>query len=204
MKALRHLGGYLAATRTHGIVINPHGPLQVTAFCDAAHGIHKDTRGHGGTVILLAKTPVCASSRKLTILTGSSTAAETLQIANAIPEVIAARELLESTGAVVPTSILNVDCKPAITTCVNGFGKVAHKRALAIRVAAVKAELVEKTVALHWIDDPHQIADVLTKVITSPAELERKRESLHVFDVERVQSTGTLPAALAGRGGVLE
>ena len=145
MKALRHLGGYLAATRTHGIVIYPNGPLHVTAFCDAAHGLHEDARGHGGTVVLLANTPVCTTSRKLSIVTDSSTAAETLQIANAIPNVLAARELLESTGAIVPTSILNVDCKPAITTCVNGFGKVAHKRALAVRVAAVKAELVEKT-----------------------------------------------------------
>jgi len=33
-------------------------------------------------------------------------------------------------------------------------------------VAAVKAELVdvEKTIELQWIDDPHQIANVLTKV----------------------------------------
>ena len=33
-------------------------------------------------------------------------------------------------------------------------------------MAAVKAELVdvEKTIELQWIDDPHQIANVLTKV----------------------------------------
>jgi len=52
---------------------------------------------------------------------------------------------------------------------------------------------VEKTVALQWIDDSHQIADVLTKVITSPTEMQRKRELLHVFDVERVHSTGLPP-----------
>ena len=59
---------------------------------------------------------------------------------------------------------------------------------------------MEKTVALQWIDDSHQIADVLTKVITSPTEMQRKRELLHVFDVERVHSTGLPPDKLTGRG----
>jgi len=144
-------------------------------------------------VVLLANTPVCTTSRKLSIVTGSSTAAETLQIANAIPNVLAARELLESTGAIVPTSILNVDCKPAITTCINGFGKVAHKRALAVHPSGRGQGRIRRRGEDHRVDDPHQIADVLTKVITSPTEMQRRRELLHVFDVERVHSTGLPP-----------
>jgi hypothetical protein len=194
----------MASTLHLGLLIAPRGGASIHAAVDASWANHADGRSHGGHVVYFAESPIAFHSSVIDLICESSTKAELCQMSTALDDVEQARDLAQAMGMTVPTSVIDEDNSPALTTAKNGFGQVARTRPMAVRLARIKEQERSMNVDFRKIDTADNDADILTKVIVSPSEFAQKRERLHVVDVERVQSTGELPLGIAGRGGVLE
>jgi hypothetical protein len=67
-KLLRVLS-YVMTTRTRKLFFRSNANLKVQIFADAAHMLHKDSKGHGGIITTLGSSPVLTKSFKFKLVT---------------------------------------------------------------------------------------------------------------------------------------
>jgi hypothetical protein len=74
-KAMKVLS-YVAGTKNRTLLFKAKADLTLKLYADAAHMLHKDTKGHGGILGTLGSAPIFAKSFKFKLATRSSTESE--------------------------------------------------------------------------------------------------------------------------------
>jgi hypothetical protein len=74
--------GYVLGTKTRSLHFISKTKLDLKIYADAAHMLHKDTKGHGGILATLGSAPIVAKSFKFKLVTRSSTESEMVCLKN--------------------------------------------------------------------------------------------------------------------------
>ena len=165
LRAAHRVFQYLYTTRTHRLVYRSGSPIQAVIYSDASHGSAADipyaTRGH---IVQMAGGTVTWSSKKIKMVTLSSTEAEYVAACEAVKEAAWLTHLFTWMGLSPLRTRLLVDNQPAIHIAQN---PVCHSRIKHIRLdyhyirEAVQSGLVD----LEYIPTKEQLADITTKVL---------------------------------------
>ena len=165
LRAAHRVFQYLYTTRTHRLVYRSGSPLQAVIYSDASHGSAVDipyaTRGY---IVQMAGGTVTWSSKKIKMVTLSSTEAEYVAACEAVKEAAWLTHLFTWMGLSPLRTRLLVDNQPAIHIAQN---PVCHSRIKHIRLdyhyirEAVQSGLVD----LEYIPTKEQLADITTKVL---------------------------------------
>ena len=167
---LRRLVQYIRATKDYFLTLEPDKDLSITAYIDAAYGVHDDYRSHTGTVIQIGKATIYASSKKQRINTKSSTEAELVGLSDYIGQVIWCKSFLEHQGRRSSSTV--VFSKPAVvyqdnTSTIrlvkNGTSTSDKTRHIGIRYFFVKDRVEKKDIEIKYKRTEEMIADLLTK-----------------------------------------
>ena len=165
LRAAHRVFQYLYTTRTHRLVYRSGSPLQVVIYSDASHGSAADipyaTRGY---IVQMAGGTVTWSSKKIKMVTLSSTEAEYVAACEAVKEAAWLTYLFTWMGLSPLRTRLLVDNQPAIHIAQN---PVCHSRIKHIRLdyhyirEAVQSGLID----LEYIPTKKQLADITTKIL---------------------------------------
>jgi hypothetical protein len=169
MQALKRVLRYLKSTISHGLHLVKTTNLNVTAFCDADWGGDTiDRKSTGAYVVYLGPNAISWSCKKQSTVARSSTEAEYRTIATTTAEILWLRQLLHELGLVLnqPPTIFS-DNIGATYLCAN---PVFHSRMkhLAIDYHFVRDLVAANQLQVSHVSSSHQLADLLTKSLSSP------------------------------------
>ncbi|XP_016169023.1 uncharacterized protein LOC107611630 [Arachis ipaensis] len=166
-KAVKRILRYLQGTRTMGLHLRKPTELILTGYTDSdwASDIedHKSTAGY---CVMFGPNPVSWCSKKQAAVSRSSTEAEYRGIANVVAELLWIRNLLGEIHILVPTLKVYCDNAGAVLMSAN---PVLHSRSkhFEIDLHLVRDHVAKGRVQIHHIPGDTQIADVMTKAVSS-------------------------------------
>ena len=164
---------YLNGSKELGIILEPsEGILSVRSYVDASFAVHADFKSHTGIVITFGGGGIFFCSIKQKLNTTSSTEAELVGIADALPQIIQCREYLIHQGYSVAPATLYQDNTSTIQLVKNGRSNSSRTRHINIRFFFVKDRVDAKELQLQHMPTDDMIADILTK----PLQGEKFRE----------------------------
>ena len=103
---------YLHGTSSLGVTLKNESltPINIDVFADASFAIHQsDRKSHSGLCIKIGSSTVLCKSGKQTLVTTSSTEAELVACADAIPYVEGIRKLLTELNFPIGSTIIHQD-----------------------------------------------------------------------------------------------
>jgi hypothetical protein len=168
LRKLHRLFGYVKSNPDRSITIKPCH-LRIGASVDAAYGLHPGGESHTGMILTLGGAPIGYKSNKQKSISTSSTGAEVIALADSLPVVIWARDLLTDLG--FPQSQparIGQDNLSAITQTSKPCTFKRSKNLL-IKLAWIREQVTEGVVAMEHIPGDKLSADLLTKPVTGAA-----------------------------------
>ncbi|KAF5442548.1 hypothetical protein F2P56_035193 [Juglans regia] len=168
-QAVKQILRYLKHMTTVGLQLSPSSPAQLTAWSDADWAGCPDNRhSTSGYCIFLGSNLVSWSSKKQPIVARSSIEAEFKVVANATAEVIWLQHLCRDLG-------VHLKCPPLLY-CDNmgamylSSNPVFHARTKHVEIDFhfVRNRVKKKSLRVAFISGKDQLADVLTKPLSSP------------------------------------
>ena len=153
---------YINGTTSLGLILNPSS-LSISAYVDAAYGVHSDRKSHTGAVICVGGSPVFAKSSKQTIVTKSSTEAELVGLSDMCSQVIWCRAFMVNQGYVMAPAKIYQDNMSTLAMAKNGKAVSERTRHIDIRYFFVKDRVDSGEVVLEHKPTEEMVADVLTK-----------------------------------------
>ena len=155
---------YLNGSKELGIVLEPdEGLLSVHSYVDASFAVHADFKSHTGIVITFGGGGIFFRSVKQKLNTTSSTEAELVGIADALPQIVQCREFLIHQGYNMAPATLYQDNTSTIQLVKNGRSNSSRTRHINIRFFFVKDRVDAKELQLQHMPTDEMIADILTK-----------------------------------------
>ena len=159
---------YVQGTLNHSISFRP-GPLSLTAFIDLDWADDPmDRRSTVGLIVFLGNNPITWQSKKQTIVTRLSTKAEYRAMANCTTDLTWVRLVLKDLGIYFhsPPTIW-YDNLSALALASN---PVFHARTKHVEVDYhfIREKVTNRDIQLHHISTNDQLADLLTKGLSSP------------------------------------
>ena len=108
---LERLHGYLYTTRKRGIVLEIGAKFTVSAYIDAAYGVHTSSgRSHTGCAVVLGSAgPVFWKSAKQKIVTKSSTEAELVALSDSATQALHLRNFMIAQGYIMEPAVIYQD-----------------------------------------------------------------------------------------------
>ncbi len=176
---LRRLLGYIRHTRTRGIVLRVGQDITVTAFIDAAYGVHQDSgKSHTGCAIVLGESgPIFAKSAKQKIVTKSSTEAELVELSDTASQAIHMRNLIIAQGYDLGPALIYQDNMSCMALIKRGGPGSERSRHINIRHFWLSEKVAQKEVTLKHLSTEDMFANILTKPVQG-AQFERERLGL--------------------------
>jgi hypothetical protein len=154
---------YAMATRLKHLLFSSNSDLTLQIYADAAHMLHKDSKGHGGILATLGSAPIVSKSFKLKLVTRSSTESELLVLDEAITYSLwltsLLRELMPSHKT--PVKIFQ-DNKSTMALVLSG-GSFNRSKHIINKYAFVKQHLDLGDIILEYCPTEIMLADMLTK-----------------------------------------
>ena len=197
-QALQQVAAYLRTTSHYELVYNTTDPKQrktasrLHAWSDAAYLTHQDSRSHSGVCFSLGEDTGTfhARSNKQTMVTLSSTEAETYAAVEATKDIVYFRGLLAELGfpQMEPTP-LYVDNKSLITLAQQFSGNHKRCKHFLVRINHMIEQVDRHVVYLEHLKGTELRADTLTKAKPNVpfskdcAELLGKRQRLRTLSV---------------------
>ena len=154
---------YLNETSDMGLLLSANSPKEVIAYIDASYGVHKDRRGHTGSMITIGSGAVHAGSKSQSINTKSSCECELVGLSDGLSQVIYTRNFLIGQGYDVPPATIMQDNTSAISLAQNGMSNSEKTRHISIRYFFVTDRIKSGEVKLQHMGTEDMIADILTK-----------------------------------------
>ncbi|KAM1900185.1 hypothetical protein ACFX14_029161 [Malus domestica] len=165
--AVKRILRYLKATPDHGIVYKPSS-LTLTAFADADYaGDPDDRRSTGGYCIFLGHNLVSWSSKKQRGVSRSSTEAEYRQLAYTAATLSWFRHIFRDLHLSLSPPRLWCDNISALAVASNPVYQ-ARMRHVEVDYHYVREKVVRKELQVGYVATADQIADFLTKGLSSP------------------------------------
>ena len=165
VKLLRVLK-YLNGTVELGIRLggDRNGNVEITAFADAAYGVHPDARSQTGMFISAGRGPLIWKATKQKCVTKSSCEAEIIALSDIVSLTIWVRDLLKSMGMHngQPVKIYE-DNKAAINLVSDGASTTERTRHVHIRNNFIGQFIESKDIRVIYCPTNKMIADIFTK-----------------------------------------
>jgi hypothetical protein len=161
---LHRLFGYVKSDPDRCITIHPLH-LRVGASVDAAYGLHPGGESHTGIILTLGGAPIGYKSHKQKSISVSSTGAEVVALAEGIPLVLWARDLLHDLGITqTQPARIGQDNQSAITQTSKPCTFKRSKNLL-IKLAWIREHVANGHVTMEYVPSTKLSADLLTKPI---------------------------------------
>lgn len=183
-KSVKRILRYLSGTLHHGLLLqpsSPHTPISLTAFSDADWGSDPDDRkSTSGSCIYLGPNLVSWWSKKQNLVARSSTEAEYRSLANTAAEVLWIQSLLTELKVPFQTPVLYCD---NLSTVSLSHNPVLHAKTkhMELDIFFLREKVINKSLIVNHLPAQDQIADLLTKPLSSLRFL-TLRDKLRVVD----------------------
>ena len=132
-KALARMLNYLALTQDMGLTLAPKD-LNLAVFADASFNVHHDSHSHLGMFHTVGGSPLLASSKKIQLMTTSSTEAETQAAFQAAKDAVWILSLAKELGLPDTPVVLYQDNQSTIDIIVRGHAPSSRTRHWNVRV----------------------------------------------------------------------
>jgi hypothetical protein len=165
MEKLDHVLKYLNGTKDLKMKYQPDS-LQLYAYIDASYALHNDAKGQSGVIITLGKTgpPVFCKSKKQKLVSRSSTESELIALNDGLPEVIWAKQFMESLGFKQDIITVFEDNQSSIILANKSRGTtITRTKHLQVRYFYVKQMIDQKLIQIEYLPTQEMMADILTK-----------------------------------------
>jgi hypothetical protein len=162
---LERLLGYVLGTRERGIVLRIGEYMTVSAYVDAAYGVHNNTgRSHTGCAIVLgAAGPVYVKSASQKNVTKSSTEAELVAISDSTSQALHLRNFVIEQGYYVPPCVLYQDNLSCMALMKRGSPASDRSRHIDIRHFWIAEKLQDGVAEVRHLGTVDMHANSLTK-----------------------------------------
>jgi len=164
---LHRVLGYLLGTRERGVVLRIGDTMTVSAFVDAAYGVHTGSgKSHSGCAIVLGNNgPVHVKSTKQKLVTKSSTEAELVALSDYASQAIWARNLVAAQGYDVGPVVLHQDNMSCMALMKRGGPASERTRHIDIRYFWVKERVDGKDAVIRHLSTEKMHVNVMTKPV---------------------------------------
>ena len=164
---LHRVLGYLLGTRERGVVLHIGDTMTVSAFVDAAYGVHTGSgKSHSGCAIVLGNNgPVHVKSTKQKLVTKSSTEAELVALSDYASQAIWARNLVAAQGYDVGPVVLHQDNMSCMALMKRGGPASERTRHIDIRYFWVKERVDGKDAVIRHLSTEKMHVNVMTKPV---------------------------------------
>jgi hypothetical protein len=176
---LKRLLGYLLGTRHRGIVLRVGKHMGVSAYIDAAYGVHLESgKSHTGCAIVLGEAgPVFSKSGKQKIVTKSSTEAELVGLSDTASQAIHLQNFVEAQGYDIGPVVIYQDNKSCMALMKRGTPGSERSRHINIRHFWLSEKVNEKIVVLEHLGTEEMFANILTKPVQG-SQFAKERQGL--------------------------
>jgi hypothetical protein len=179
LSKLKRLLGYLLATRERGITLRIGESMTVSAYIDAAYGVHSESgKSHTGCAIVLGDAgPLFAKSGKQRIVTKSSTEAELVGLSDTASQAIHLRNFIGAQGYDMGPAVIYQDNLSCMALMKRGGPSSERSRHIDIRHFWLKERVDGKEVIIEHLGTELMFANILTKPVQG-AQFEKERHGL--------------------------
>jgi len=174
---LERLLGYLLGTRERGILLRVGERMSVSAYIDAAYGVHSSTgRSHTGCAVVLGDAAlVHAKSSKQKNVTKSSTEAELVGMSDSASAAIHMRNFVECQGYDVGPAVIYQDNLSCMALVRRGSPASERSRHISIRHFWVTEKVQDGEVVVQHLSTKRMFANALTKPVQGAQFIEERR-----------------------------
>jgi len=154
---------YLNGTQDLTLILSPDSVMSLSAYIDAAYGVHHDFRGHTGCVITIGSGALYVKSNKQKLTAKSSTEAELIALSDALSQVIWSRNFLEDLGHKMEPATILQDNLSTIAMVKNGSPTSHRTRHINIRFFFAKDRVDQGEIKIEYCPTQEMMADLFTK-----------------------------------------
>jgi hypothetical protein len=172
---------YVIGTKTKTLYFKAKATLTLGIYANAAHMLHKDTKGHGGIIGTLGSAPIFVKSFKFKLVTRSSTESEMVCLEESVTFALWLTTLLRNFDMKfrLPVTIFQ-DNLSTIGIVMNG-GSFNRSKHMISKYAFVKQYVDSGEIQLVHCRTNLMVADMLTKPL-SGTELKKLMELVDIVD----------------------
>jgi hypothetical protein len=197
-KKLNHLMQYLRATRFIPLIIMSDG-VNTVIYIDGAHAVHSNCRGHSGLYVTQGKGAMINVSKKLGLVTNSSTETEIVATGERMPKCTWFRYFRIEQGEPIKEDLLMQDNKSMILLQKNGIFSVGKgSKHIHIRYFFTTDKIEKKELKLIYCPTDKMIADFSTKPLQGSKFIEFRDQMQGIraedYDDYKRQYTAVLKA----------
>jgi hypothetical protein len=162
-KKLNHLMQYIRATRFMPLIIASDG-LNTIIYIDGSHAVHSNCKGHSGLFLTQGKGAMINVSKKLGLVTNSSTETEIVATGERLPKCTWFRYFRIAQGEPIVEDLLMQDNKSSMLLEKNGqFSVGKGSKHIHIRYFFATDKIEKKELKLIYCPTEKMIADYSTK-----------------------------------------
>jgi hypothetical protein len=185
LSKLRRLLGYIRLTRDRGIVLKIGEHMTVSAYIDAAYGVHTDSgKSHTGCVIVLGGFgPVFVRSSKQKLVTKSSTEAELVALSDSASQALHLRNFVTAQGYDVGPAIIYQDNMSCMALMKRGGPSSERSRHINIRHFWLAERVADGEAVIEHLGTEKMFANALTKPVQG-AQFCKERQGLTNWELE--------------------
>ena len=175
---LMRLLQYINGSRQLGLLFEADNDLSLSAYIDAAYGVHADGKSHTGGVTKLGQATIHVKSSKQKLVTKSSTEGELVAVSDYYPDVAQHRKFLEAQGYQLGEVVIYQDNQSTISLMKKGHGASNRSRHINIRYFFMKEREASGEVRIVYKPTGGMLADILTKPLQGELFRKFRRELL--------------------------
>ena len=177
---LRRVLGYINHTKHLQLTLEADKAMTILVHIDAAHGVHKDMKGHTGGTISLGRGTVLSKSAKQKLTAKSSCEAEIIGVSDFLSLTLQLFNLLQEIGYKIGPVRLFQDNTSAIKLFERGRPASDATRHIAIRFFFAKDHVDNGELTIVHCPTEDMLADILTKPLVGRKFLQHRHNLLNL------------------------